>query len=285
MKLLVTGAGGMVGSHLVTQARESGWDCTGYTHRDLDITDSEAVAAAIREASPEIVINAAAYTAVDKAEQDEAYATLVNGDGAGNVAHAASSVGAGVIHVSTDYVFDGEAHEPYRPTDETNPINAYGRSKLAGELAVRALCARHTIIRTSWVYSHEGHNFVRTMLRLAESGKELSVVDDQQGSPTAASDLAEAILKTAQAMTERSITGTFHFTNAGVTTWYDFACAIFEMHGLTTQSVKAISTADFPAPAKRPLWSVLDCTTFEREFGMTPRTWRSALRETLNHIQ
>ena len=275
----------MVGSEIVRQSRDMGWNCTAYGHSELDITDSGAVSSAIREASPEIVINAAAYTAVDKAEQDEARATLVNGNGAGNVARAACSVGAGVIHVSTDYVFDGETNEAYRPADHTNPINAYGRSKLAGETAVRSQCPRHTIIRTAWVYSHEGHNFVRTMLRLAESGNELKVVDDQQGSPTAASDVARALLKTAETMTERSVSGTYHFTNAGVTTWYDFANTIFEMSGLTTQSVKPISTAEYPTPAKRPLWSVLDCSTFEQEFGMTPRTWRSALRETLNHIQ
>lgn len=275
----------MVGSQLVRQSRDAGWDCTGYTHNDLDVTDGAAVSAAIRDASPDIVINAAGYTAVDKAEQDEARATLVNGVGAGNVGRAARSAGAGMIHLSTDYVFDGESNEAYRPTDQPNPINAYGRSKLAGEIAVQSECPQHAIVRTSWVYSYEGHNFLRTMLRLAESGKELSVVDDQQGSPTAASDLAEALLMAAKAMTQRNIVGTYHFTNAGVTSWYDFATAIFEMHGMTRQSVRPISTSEYPTPAKRPLWSVLDCTTFEQEFRVTPRTWRSALRETLNHIQ
>jgi dTDP-4-dehydrorhamnose reductase len=285
MRLFVTGAGGMLGSQLVRQSREAGWDCTALTHEELDITDGDAVSSAIVAASPDVVINAAAYTAVDRAEHDEARATLINGAGAGNVARAASSVGAAMVHVSTDYVFDGEANEAYRPTDQTNPINAYGRSKLVGETAVRSECVRHAIIRTAWVYSHEGHNFVRTMLRLAESGKEVSVVDDQQGSPTAASDLAEALLKTARGMTARNISGTFHFTNAGVTTWFDFATAIFEMHGMSSQSVRPISTAEYPTPAKRPLWSVLDCSTFEKEFSITPRTWRSALRETLNQIQ
>lgn len=285
MRLLVTGAGGMVGSEVVRQARAAAWDCTAFTHHELDITDFDAVASAFRDASPDVVINAAAYTAVDKAEDNEALASLVNGTGAEVVALAACSIGAGVVHVSTDYVFDGEANEPYRPTDAPNPLNAYGRSKLSGEKKVRSACARHIIVRTSWVYSGEGHNFVLTMLRLGGTGKELSVVDDQQGSPTAAVDLAEALLKAAEAMRERNVSGTFHFTNAGVTTWFDFANAIFEMNGMSDQVVKPISTAEYPTPAKRPLWSVLDCSTFEAEFGVTPRTWRAALRETLNQIQ
>jgi dTDP-4-dehydrorhamnose reductase len=275
----------MVGSEVARQAKNSGIDCVAYTRSDLDITDARAVSSTISEALPDIIVNAAAYTAVDKAEDDEDRAILVNKSGAANVAAAAAQNSAGLIHISTDYVFDGETNEAYRPGDATNPINAYGRSKLAGEIEVASACSRHVIIRTSWVYSHEGHNFVRTMLRLAESGKEVKVVDDQQGAPTSAADLASALLMTAQTMFERSIAGTFHFTNAGVTTWYNFANAIFEMRGLSGIVVKPISTADFPTPAKRPQWSVLDCSTFEKEFNMTPRTWRSALRDTLNHIK
>jgi dTDP-4-dehydrorhamnose reductase len=275
----------MVGAEVVRQARVAGIGCSAFSHHELDITDANAVSSAISDASPDIVINAAAYTAVDKAEENEAQAMLVNKTGARNVAAAASEHGAGVIHISTDYVFDGETNEAYRPGDATNPINAYGRTKLAGEIEVASACDRHVILRTSWVYSHEGHNFVRTMLRLAETGKEIRVVDDQQGAPTSAIDLAAALLKAAQAMRDRSVAGTFHFTNAGVTTWYNFANAIFEMRGLTDVVVRPISTAEFPTPAKRPPWSVLDCSTFEKEFEMTPRTWRSALRETLNRIQ
>jgi dTDP-4-dehydrorhamnose reductase len=285
MRLLVTGAGGMVGAEVVRQARASGIDCLACTRADLDVTDTSAVLSTISEALPDIIVNAAAYTAVDRAEDDESQAMLVNKTGAANVAAAAAQNGAGVIHISTDYVFDGETNEAYRPGDATNPINAYGRSKLAGEIEVASACSRHVIIRTSWVYSHEGHNFVRTMLRLAESGKEIKVVDDQQGAPTSAADLASALLKTAQTMSDKSIAGTFHFTNAGVTTWYNFANAIFEMRGLSGLVVKPISTAEFRTPAKRPQWSVLDCSTFEKEFNMTPRTWRSALRDTLNHIK
>jgi dTDP-4-dehydrorhamnose reductase len=285
MRLLVTGAGGMVGAEIARQAQESAIDCAAFTHHELDITDANAVATAIRDAAPSIVINAAAYTAVDKAEENESQAMLVNKTGAANLASAANDIGAGVIHISTDYVFDGEANEAYRPGDATNPINAYGRTKLAGEVAVSSACARHLIVRTSWVYSHDGHNFVRTMLRLAEARNEISVVDDQQGAPTSAADLASALLKAAHSMLDRPVAGTFHFTNAGVTTWYGFANAVFEMRGLSDIKVRPISTAEFPTPAKRPAWSVLDCTTFEKEFDVTPRTWRSALRETLNRIQ
>ncbi|HUQ48647.1 MAG TPA: dTDP-4-dehydrorhamnose reductase [Gemmatimonadaceae bacterium] len=285
MRLFVTGASGMVGSEIARQAREAGFHCSAFTHHDLDITDAAAVSSAVRASSPDVVINAAAYTAVDMAEQDEVRAMLVNRTGAGNVAAAANDVGASVVHISTDYVFDGETNEAYRPTDATNPINAYGRSKLGGEIEVASACARHVIVRASWVYSHDGHNFVRTMLRLADSGKEIKVVDDQQGAPTAAADLAAALLRVGQTMCDRSVAGTFHFTNAGVTTWYNFANAIFEMRGLSGVTVRPISTAEFPTPARRPRWSVLDCSTFEKEFEMTPRTWRSALRETLNRIQ
>jgi dTDP-4-dehydrorhamnose reductase len=275
----------MVGAEIARQARESAIDCAAFTHHELDITDANAVATAIRDAAPSIVVNAAAYTAVDKAEENESQAMLVNKTGAANLASAANDIGAGVIHISTDYVFDGEANEAYRPGDATNPINAYGRTKLAGEVAVSSACARHLIVRTSWVYSHDGHNFVRTMLRLAEARNEISVVDDQQGAPTSAADLASALLKAAHSMLDRPVAGTFHFTNAGVTTWYGFANAILEMRGLSNIKVRPISTAEFPTPAKRPAWSVLDCTTFEKEFDVTPRTWRSALRETLNRIQ
>lgn len=275
----------MVGTELVRLAQRADWNCTPMNQHDLDITDPAAVSSAIREARPEIVINAAAYTAVDKAEDDRDRAVMVNASGAENIAAAANAVGAAMIHISTDYVFDGEANEPYRPADVPNPVNVYGQSKLDGEIAVRLACPRHVIVRTAWVYSERGHNFVLTMLRLAESGQPVRVVDDQQGSPTAASDVAEALLKTAVVMLERPITGTFHFTNAGVTTWYNFARAIFEMSGHSDIVVSPISTAEFPTPARRPLWSVLDCSTFEEEFAVTPRAWRAALRETLNRIQ
>jgi len=171
---MITGAAGMTGAEVVRQSEASGIECAAFTRGDLDISDADAVFAAVRKSAPDIVVNAAAYTAVDQAECDEEQATLVNGYGAGNVARAAAMAGAGIIHISTDYVFDGVSKQPYLPSDRTNPLGAYGRSKLAGEVAVRSAGGRHMIVRTSWVYSHEGRNFVRTMLRLASSGTELS---------------------------------------------------------------------------------------------------------------
>lgn len=285
MRLVVTGAGGMVGSEVSRQAMRRGWDCIAFTRSDLDISEDSAVSSAIITAKPDVVINAGAYTAVDRAEAEEDKATLVNGHGAANVARAAQAAQAGIIHISTDYVFDGEANEPYRPSDRTNPINAYGRSKLSGEIKVRSACQRHLIVRTSWVYSHEGHNFVRTMLRLGAAENEIKVVDDQHGSPTSAADLAGALVTAAQVMYKNpSLAGTYHFTNSGVATWYDFARTIFELRGLTVP-LRPLSTAEYPTPAMRPLWSVLDCTSFETDFGVTPRPWRAALRETLDRIQ
>lgn len=286
MHILVTGASGMTGSEVVRQSAVLGWQCTALSHRELDITDSSAVRSALMHAKPDVIVNAAAYTAVDKAESDEERATLVNSRGADNLATVAGELGAAIIHISTDYVFDGSASEPYLPADQTNPINAYGRSKLAGEIAVRFACPRHLIVRTSWVYSHDGHNFVRTMLRLAGEDKTLSVVDDQQGSPTSAADLAFALTRAAAAMERNdALNGTYHFTNSGVTTWYDFASTIFEMKGVDGATLRPVSSAEYRTAAKRPLWSVLDCTSFEKQFALTPRPWRTALEETLDRIQ
>ncbi|MEP6506628.1 MAG: dTDP-4-dehydrorhamnose reductase [Gemmatimonadales bacterium] len=286
MHLLVTGASGMTGSEVVRQSEARGWQCTAFSHRDLDITDANAVRSALMSAAPDVVVNAAAYTAVDQAETDEQAATLVNAKGAENLASVTGERGAAIIHISTDYVFDGAASEPYLPTDPTNPNNSYGRSKLAGEIAVRFACPRHLIVRTSWVYSHEGHNFVRTMLRQAETGNELTVVDDQHGSPTSAADLALALVLAADAIQrDDALNGTYHFTNSGVTTWYDFAKTIFEMRNLESARVRPVSTSEYRTAARRPLWSVLDCTSFAKQFAVTPRPWRAALKETLERIQ
>jgi len=286
MHVLVTGANGMTGRELVKQSAALGWECTALSHHELDIADIDAVRTALESVMPDVVINAAAYTAVDQAESDEQNATLVNAHGAGNLATVAGELGAAIIHISSDYVFDGGASEPYLPSDQTSPINAYGRSKLAGEIAVRFACPRHLIVRTSWVYSDSGHNFVRTMLRLGAEGKELTIVDDQHGSPTGAADLAAALTRAADAMQRNDVlNGTYHFTNSGVTTWYDFATAIFEMKGLPGVKLRPVSTSEFRTAAKRPLWSVLDCTSFEKQFAVTPRPWRAALQETLERIQ
>ncbi len=285
MRAMIVGAGGMTGAELLRQARRKGWKCEGYTRSDLDITDSFAVQAAIESMRPDIVFNTAAFTAVDAAESARDEAMKVNAEGAGNLARAAQSSGATMVHVSTDYVFDGRASRPYLPSDPVNPINAYGRSKLAGEIAVRDANGRSLIVRTSWVYSHEGRNFVKAMLRAADDRRELRIVNDQQGSPTSAADLARALLSAGESLNDSStFAGTYHFSNSGITTWYEFAKAIFEIRGGEAPRMSPVSSAEYPTAARRPAWSVLDTTSFERSFGITPRPWRDALSETMRRL-
>lgn len=284
MKVLITGAGGMTGSELVRQAAERSWDVVALSRADLDITDADAVEGVIGHARPDVIINAAAYTAVDAAEQDVESAMAVNAAGAQNIARAAKVNGSQILHISTDYVFDGQATEPYLPDDRPAPINAYGESKLAGEIAVRDACPEHVIVRTSWVYSHEGKNFLRTMLRLAKEKSEIRVVNDQRGCPTSSEDLAHALLCAANLMMRSYVSGTYHFCNAGDTTWFEFARAIFDESGSPSPSVLPISTSEYPTPAKRPRWSVLDTGSFQLAFGVEPRPWRKALNDTMGRI-
>lgn len=286
MKVMVTGASGMTGGELARQARALGWKCAAFTRAELDISDAAAVAAAAGSERPTVILNAAAYTAVDASESNRETAMRVNRDGARNVARAAASVGASVVHISTDYVFDGTSTRPYLPTDPVNPLGAYGESKEAGERAVREECAAHLIVRTSWVYSHEGRNFVRTMLRAAAEGQEsLRIVSEQHGSPTSSADLAAALLSAAERFRgEGSLAGTYHFSNSGITTWYDFASAVFELRGGPAPRLIPVSTSEYPAVACRPAYSVLDTTSFQNAFGVTPRAWREALRDTLQRI-
>ena len=231
-----------------------------------------------------MIVNAAAYTAVDNAESEREVAMRINADGARNLAKAAAAIDGSMIHISTDYVFDGTATVPYEPESPVNPVGIYGESKLAGEAAVAAEASRYAIVRTSWVFSHRGKNFVRTMLAKAGEALSLRVVDDQRGSPTSAADLAEALLCVATSMAERSdLKGTWHFANAGVTTWFDFARTIFETAGVEPR-IEPIPTSQFPTPAKRPAYSVLDTSSFRRDFGVTPRPWQDALRETLEKL-
>ncbi len=286
MKLLVTGAGGMTGSKVALQASSKGWDCVAYTRADLDVSDRSAVENTVSRLKPDVIINAAGYTAVDAAESNPDEAMTINAAGAGNIALAAKRNDAMIIHISTDYVFDGTCDRPYRPADATSPINAYGETKLAGEIAVREAGGRHSIVRTSWVYSHDGKNFVRTMLRAAQERAEIRVVNDQHGRPTSATDLAAALLRVAEEMwKDRNVSGTFHFANSGATTWFDFAVKIFELRGGSMPIVTPIATEQFPTPARRPRRSVLDTTSFEQTFGVTPRSWQTALAETMTQIQ
>ena len=253
MRLLVTGAAGMLGQDVTAAAKRAGHDVTPLSRRELDVCDAAAVAAAVTAARPDAIVNCAAWTDVDGAEANEAAATAVNGAGAGNVAAAAAAAGAFVVQVSTDYVFDGTAREPYVESAPTAPIGAYGRSKLAGELAVaRAAGDAHAIVRSSWLFGEHGGNFVATMLRLARERDELTVVDDQVGCPTFTGHLATALVSIA----EVRLQGVRHVAGAGSCSWHDLAAAAFAATGAELRLTRG-STADLGRPAPRPAYSVL----------------------------
>jgi len=264
MRLLVTGAAGMLGRDVVAAAESAGHDAVALARRDLDIADPAAVRAAVAAARPDAVVNCAAWTDVDGAESDEAGATLINGTGAGNVAAAAPFI----VHVSSDYVFDGTASEPYTEDDPTGPQSAYGRSKLAGEHAV-AVAGDHAIVRSSWLFGLHGKNFVSTMLHLAEDRDELNVVVDQIGCPTFTGHLAPALVEIA----ERRVRGVLHVAGGGSCSWHELALATFEEAGVS-RTVHPVTTAEFPRPAPRPAWSVLRST--RRDAPALP-PWREGL--------
>jgi dTDP-4-dehydrorhamnose reductase len=293
-RLLIAGGGGQLGRALAQRAPAAGWSVTAAGRARLDLTDAESVAAAVRACAPDVAINAAAYTDVDGAEGAEAAAFAVNRDGPARLAAACARHGAALIHVSTDYVFPGTARaEPWRPEEPCAPVNLYGRSKLAGEAAVRASGARAAIVRTAWLFSASGRNFVRSMLRLGRERDRLTVVDDQLGAPTPADCLADALLAAAATLAARPAsgpchgTGTFHYTGTPPVTWYAFAQAIFaELAGAWPRlpAVAPIASADFPTAAARPAYSVLDTTSFAETFGVGPCDWRPGLRRVLAEL-
>jgi dTDP-4-dehydrorhamnose reductase len=283
--ILVFGARGQVASELLELAANRGIDAKGLAHADADISDLAAVEAAVRAVTPRLVVNAAAYTAVDRAESEEARAFAVNSLGAENVARAAESAGCPVVHLSTDYVFDGTKIGPYVETDGIAPLGVYGRSKAEGEAKVRAANARHVVLRTAWVYGRFGGNFLKTMLRLARERDELRIVADQHGCPTSTRDIAEAILAIDRALAEgnRSF-GTYHFAGTGATTWHEFATTIVEVQAAATGRrpiVTAITTAEYPTPARRPANSELDSSLFASDFGIRAEGWRRRTEETV----
>jgi dTDP-4-dehydrorhamnose reductase len=253
------------------------------SHKELDISDADAVHKYVRAELPAVIVNAAAHTAVDRAESEAELARRVNSDGPRHLASAAREVGARLIHISTDFVFDGTASSPYRPDAATNPLSVYGRTKLAGEQAVlEVLPESSVVLRTAWVYAAEGNNFVRTMLRIMNANKSVRVVADQVGTPTAARALAETLWKIV-AMPE--LRGIHHWTDAGVASWYDLAVAIAEEGAQLDlvprdAAVTPIATRDYPTPARRPPYSVLDKTSLV-SMGFTPVHWRKRLREVL----
>ena len=279
--MLVTGGNGQLGSELKEIAQNFPGHSFFFTDvKELDITNHTAVAAFIESNNITIIINCAAYTAVDKAESEPELADAINHLAVANFAQIAKDKNIKLIHISTDYVFDGTNHKPYVETDTPNPQSVYGQTKLDGELAMQQINpANSIIIRTSWVYSKFGNNFVKTMLRLAETRDEISVVVDQIGSPTNATDLAEAILNILPQINNENV-GLFHYSNEGVCSWYDFAKAIFEIKGLAIK-VKPIESKQYPTPAERPIYSVLDKTKIKKRYQIEIPEWRDSLKKNI----
>ncbi|MDT4939070.1 MAG: dTDP-4-dehydrorhamnose reductase [Pseudonocardiales bacterium] len=273
---LVTGSRGQLGTDLQEVLAGDDVVVLAVDVEDLDITDASAVDAAVKDFVPDVLVNAAAYTAVDPAEENEDLAYRINATGPAHLAAAMRATGGRLVHVSTDYVFAGDATVPYQVTDEPDPRSAYGRTKLAGELAVRELHPDDSyVVRTAWVYGATGNNFVKTMARLERERDTVSVVDDQRGSPTWSADLARALVELARSDARP---GTYHCTGSGDTTWCGFARAIFEELGADPARVLAITTEEFPRPAPRPAYSVLSDSAW-RAAGLAPLPpWRDALR-------
>ncbi|MGY8818844.1 MAG: dTDP-4-dehydrorhamnose reductase [Pseudomonadales bacterium] len=291
MRILVCGAGGQVGHELINRASGYGLEALGMTRDNLDITDAGQVADLVSRLKPGLIINAAAYTHVDNAETHSERAYSVNRDGAERLAQAARQASIPLLHISTDYVFSGNARAPYREEDEVAPTGVYGASKLAGEAAIQAVLDEHLILRTSWVYGVHGHNFVKTMLRLGCQRDALSVVADQYGCPTQAGSIADALLELAQRYAQNGVLawGLYHYSGRSPCTWFDFAVEVFrqaEAKGMlaTRPKVSPISTAQYPTPARRPAWSVLDCSKFETTFGIETHDWHDDLSIVLDAL-
>lgn len=278
MKILITGAKGMLASDLIPILRE-GHDVIAPAEEDLDITRRASIYEVVKKTVPDLIVNCAAYTQVDKAEEERGKAVLVNGIGVQNLALACQDKSIPLCHISTDYVFDGTKAAAYTPFDNTNPINAYGESKLAGEKYIQWIMNRFYIVRTSWLYGKSGNNFVSTILRLAQEKQELEVVQDQKGSPTSTLSLSRGISK----LIESGAFGIYHFTDdtEGGISWHDFAKEIVRLSGSKTR-VLPTTTDRFPRPAKRPSNSVLDISLFSAVTGFNPVKWKEALKKRLD---
>jgi len=287
--VLITGAGGQLGRELARATWPDGYEAVALGRDALDLTDTSAIAAMVASRPFAAVVNAAAYTAVDKAEGDQVVAWQVNALAPAALGAACAVAGIPLVQVSTDYVFAGDKDGAWAEGDPVAPLGVYGASKLGGELAVRTSGARHAIVRTAWVVSAHGSNFVKTMLRVGAERDTLRVVADQHGSPTSAADLAHALVTVAVRLAEDDAapTGTFHFANAGATTWAGFAAAIFRQSGRRggpSASVEPIATADYPTPARRPANSLLGTSAIEAAYGIVPRAWEQALGDILDEL-
>ncbi|MEA2780815.1 MAG: dTDP-4-dehydrorhamnose reductase [Rhodospirillaceae bacterium] len=285
-RILVIGRRGQVARALAESSWPQSLSVIVRGRESLDLGEPAAVARQVVKESPDLVINAAAYTAVDQAEQERDAAFAINRDGPAALAAACAKIGTALLHVSTDYVFDGTKAGPYTEDDPVNPLSVYGASKEAGEQAIRAILPAHLILRSSWVYAPDGRNFVRTMLRLARECEEVRVVDDQRGSPTAAVDIAAALIAAAERILAGGRDfGTFHFCGEGATSWHGFAQAIFELSQGPRPRLLAVPSSAYPTPTHRPANSVLDCGKFQRTYGISARPWRESLVQCLAEIE
>ena len=280
--ILITGANGQLGNEMRVLSAEYPEYAYFFTDvAELDICDEQAVMEFVQANDIHVIVNCAAYTAVDKAEENVELCTRLNADAVGYLAKAAEAFGAEFIQISTDYVFDGTAHVPYRESASTCPNSVYGHTKLAGEQNALTLCSRSMVIRTAWLYSTFGNNFVKTMIRFGRERDSLGVIFDQVGTPTYARDLARAIFA---AIRQGVMLGVYHFSNEGVCSWYDFTKAIHRLAGITTCLVKPLHTEEYPTPAKRPHYSVLDKSKIKATFGIEVPYWEESLQECLSEL-
>ena len=279
-RLIVTGAGGMLGAD-VTRQFSSNFKVTALTRKELDITDKKAVRQVFKHYRPEIVINCAAFTRVDDCESMKETAFSVNAEGPGILASACRDSGALLVHISTDYVFDGSKKSPWKEDEPKAPLNIYGESKLQGEKRVEARCDNYLIIRTSWLFGLNGPNFITTMLDLSKKRDELSVVNDQEGSPTSTRDLAWGI----KMLVMHDLRGVFHCCNSGSCTWFDLCRFVFEKRGIKGVTLKPVPSESFPRPAARPEYSVLDTSRFKKFTGRKMRPWQQAVSEYLSDLE
>ena len=275
MNILITGCNGQLGNEMQLLEQENPQHTYFNTDvAELDITDASAIGRFVSDNQIDGIVNCAAYTAVDKAEENEELCQKLNAEAPAYLAHAIGQRGGWMVQISTDYVFDGTSHTPYTETEDTCPNSVYGRTKLVGELNVQKLCPQSMIIRTAWLYSTFGNNFVKTMLRLGRERQELGVIFDQIGTPTYARDLAVAIMT---AVNKGIVPGVYHFSNEGVTSWYDFTKAIHRLAGITTCRVRPLHTSEYPTPARRPHYSVLDKTKIKQTYGLDIPHWEESL--------
>jgi len=276
MVVMVLGAAGQLGKAIQSITSNSSFQFNFFDSHQLDISNGKVLDAVFERLKPDFCINVAAYTAVDKAETEKDKADLINHLAVKNIALSCRKYDTTLLHISTDFVFDGEKNSPYIESDQTNPQGIYGLTKRNGELEIERAMTKYFVIRTSWLYSDFGHNFKKTMLKLAQERESLSVVNDQIGAPTHAVDLAEVLIKILQSKSTNY--GIYHFSNEGNTSWYGFAKRIFEYNNLSV-ILKGIPTSDYPTPAKRPKYSVLDTSKIKKEFNLTIRSWEKALEE------